>query len=1397
MAEPGRSPFCNRVMDRAAMKQFISSLITHFGAVYTAHILDQLKILGFQQATHAAASSGIDDLLATPSREWLIRDAELQGFSGEDHHHGNVHAVERLRRLIEAWYATSEYVKTEVNLNFGITDPSNPVHVMSFSGARGNISQIHQSLGMRGLMLDPKGQIIGLPIRSNSREGLSLTEYIISCYGARKGIVDIATRTADAGYPTRRLVEVAQHIVVRKTNCGTVRGITVSPIRDQRSRQMIAQSRLVGRVLAGSVYVGTRCIAMRDQDIGAGLADQLIAFQTQPIYVRSPLVCNGMFWICRSRYGWSLTRAGIVGLGEAVGIPAGQSIGEPGTQLTLRTFHTGGTFTGDIAQHIRTPFTGTIQYNTTSAHFTRTRHGHPAWICDDDLSIAICNDYEARHPIIPAQSLILVKNNQHVNSKQVIAEVHGTTLTSRETVHKCIYSNIYGELHVGTRVRRNFEHIYSNIHLLPGTSFVWVLSGITLCPGSARPIFHGARDKIGAQSLLAGKDPALPELHPAGGLGSPDPLYVRLGEHPIDRSWHDCAPNGNFIYLHPPRGYRPATRGAFPPRERVGRSIHGTTLSGPAPVHGAQHKNKFFLQRVAGGSVVPDGSANKIEEPEMTTVAGYDPIEIGTAEQGSPRNWKTGMFITRHDMIGLSSFPLEDIRVAQDFPPSISLMKAVGTGTRVAPSPRAWFVKSVGLQSMAVIRPTFKVLPGTLACVGEHEGICYGKYTSMPPVEILPGASESTDWKYYSCIIPCAEAPPASPSGLAAIGSRSARDKSSSVTTASRQDWDPPGDFVEIEAHTPLVGAKPGSPPVQYYPNYCDPVKDTSAGSESHGVAANSQYIHNAIVPHTSGRYYSDGRPVFGSEGIPRALPGGSPGEKTSSLVLSPGGVLDVALFAAPAKYMVEAERARPGGGSATPHELADLPSGSGTTPRRENGGQGAALNSIITMGALPAAPCQDGSVQITPPGTLGASGNPHGTVHSALISRRLTNRRPNRKALLNDKYLIVDRLKKTSSGAPTWFLWDEDGTDSNLVTRDRTRTSAYLHMQNRTWRSPSPLAKLCSVVSLGRLICGGASARASGLPPQPCQIKAIDIGFATIRLAEPCLANGGATIHSGPGSIVGEGDALMTLIYERSRFEDTIFQGLPKIEQFLESRPDTSVSADSRGSSRDWSSGMTWIFGCLSGYLLSARISLERSQITPVDRIGKGYRSQGVQVADKHVEIIVRQIASKLSNLEDGMANAFPPGELIETSRARRMNRALESKSTYGPVPLGVTGASPNTKSFLSEASSRDTARVSARAAIRGQMDWSKGLKGNVIVGGMVPAGTGNEGMLWQVEPPLDEPGEVINALGTENKSFNIAAVEHPSLSQCDVGETEFRLPGDITIHDTLVSPSGDSAKR
>jgi DNA-directed RNA polymerase subunit beta' len=251
---------------------------------------------------------------------------------------------ERRQELIEIWTQATDEVKDAMEAQF---TPTNPIYMMANSGARGNIMQIRQIAGMRGLVANPKGEIIPRPIKANFREGLSVLEYFISTHGARKGLADTALRTADSGYLTRRLVDVAQEIIVREDDCGTDRGIPVAVLEGGRRNPHLDMS-AHGRVLAEDVKVERKKIASKGDEVDDVLSDRLAEAGAEEIRVRSVLTCEAQHGVCVACYGRSLASGHLVDLGEAVGIIAAQSIGEPGTQLTMRTFHTGGVAGRDI-----------------------------------------------------------------------------------------------------------------------------------------------------------------------------------------------------------------------------------------------------------------------------------------------------------------------------------------------------------------------------------------------------------------------------------------------------------------------------------------------------------------------------------------------------------------------------------------------------------------------------------------------------------------------------------------------------------------------------------------------------------------------------------------------------------------------------------------------------------------------------------------------------------------------------------------------------------------------------------------------------------------------------------------------------------------------------------------
>ncbi|KAK8493463.1 hypothetical protein V6N12_044555 [Hibiscus sabdariffa] len=889
--------FHNKVIDGTAIKRLISRLIDHFGMAYTSHILDQVKTLGFQQATATSISLGIDDLLTIPSKGWLVQDAEQQSLILEKHHHfGNVHAVEKLRQSIEIWYATSEYLRQEMNPNFRMTDPFNPVHIMSFSGARGNASQVHQLVGMRGLMSDPQGQMIDLPIQSNLREGLSLTEYIISCYGARKGVVDTAVRTSDAGYLTRRLVEVVQHIVVRRTDCGTTRGISVSPQKRTLPERIFIQT-LIGRVLADDIYMGTRCIAIRNQDIGLGLVDRFRAFRTQPISIRTPFTCRSTSWICRLCYGRSATHGDLVELGEAVGIIAGQSIGEPGTQLTLRTFHTGGVFTGGT-EHCDFIYSAILHENA------------------DLLAKRRRNRF-----IIPFQ---LIQDQE--KEKELMLHSH---------------SGISMEIPINGIFRR--------------------------------------------KSILAFFD---------------DPRYRRKGS--------------------------------------------GITKYGTIGAHSIVKKEDVIEYR--GVKKVKPKYQMKVDR------FFFIPEEVHILSESS------SIMVRNNSIIGV------DTQI------TLNTRSQAGGLVRVERKKK---------------RIELRIFSGNIYFPGERD-----KISRHSGILIPPGTG-----------------------------------KTNSKESKKLKNW------IYVQRITP-----------------------------------------------TKKKYFVLVRPV-------------------------------------------------------TPYEISDGINLATLFPqdpfREKDNMQLRVVNYILYGNGKPTRRISDTSIQL---------------VRTCLV--------------LN---------------------WDQDNKSSSAE-------------------------EVCA--------------------------SFVEVRTNVIRSAKPYLATPGATVHGHYGEILYQGDTLVTFIYEKSRSGD-ITQGLPKVEQVLEVRSIDSISMNLEKRVEGWNEYITRILGIPWGFVIGAELTIVQSRLSLVNKIQKVYRSQGVQIHNRHIEIIVRQITSKVLVSEDGMSNVFLPGELIGLLRAERTGRALEEAIWYRVVLLGITRASLNTQSFISEASFQETARVLAKAALRGRIDWLKGLKENVVLGGMIPAGTGFKGLV------------------------------------------------------------------
>ncbi len=347
---PEKLRFIDRVVDRRELTHLVSELFRHFGNGLTADVLDHIKELGFTYATRAGTTISISDIVVPPAKKQILEEAEQQVAQVDrQYRRGLITQEERYERIIAIWTEAKERV-TQAMLE--TLDPFNSVYMMATSGARGNIQQISQLAGMRGLMADPSGRIIELPIRANFREGLTVLEYFTSTHGARKGLADTALRTADSGYLTRRLVDVAQDVIIRDTDCGTTEGVEVSEIRDGGQLIENLEDRIIGRLAAETiVQPETEAVVVEpNQMIDEELARAIIAAGRKRVRVRSVLTCQSRYGVCVACYGRNLATGALVEVGEAVGIIAAQSIGEPGTQLTMRTFHMGGVAGNDITQ---------------------------------------------------------------------------------------------------------------------------------------------------------------------------------------------------------------------------------------------------------------------------------------------------------------------------------------------------------------------------------------------------------------------------------------------------------------------------------------------------------------------------------------------------------------------------------------------------------------------------------------------------------------------------------------------------------------------------------------------------------------------------------------------------------------------------------------------------------------------------------------------------------------------------------------------------------------------------------------------------------------------------------------------------------------------------------------
>ncbi|MFC1496234.1 DNA-directed RNA polymerase subunit beta' [Candidatus Margulisiibacteriota bacterium] len=424
----GKIDYINAVLNKKGIEKLILKCNEEFGAAATAAVADEIKRLGFKYATIAGVSIAIEDIKVPTEKHQIVKEAETKIDDLEKQcKQGIISEKEKFIRGLDVWSSVTEDVTSAMLKGF---DPLNSVNMMAFSGARGNVQQVRQLAGIRGLMADPSGNIIDIPIKTNFKEGLNVTEYFISSYGARKGLVDTALRTADSGYLTRRLVDVAQDVMVVEEDCKTKRGVALTPVREGYDEVISIDQRLVNRIPVSNIAdpLSSKVIAKAGAEISEEIAKEIKEAGIEKVIVRSALTCETRRGICGKCYGKDLATQKGVNMGEAVGIIAAQSIGEPGTQLTMRTFHIGGVALHKGARvNIKTRHPGKVKFGEgVEIKKVQDDGGQSAQMItrSGDLILKIKNKQE--NYLLPVGAILKVKEGATVEAGDVLAEYDPT-----------------------------------------------------------------------------------------------------------------------------------------------------------------------------------------------------------------------------------------------------------------------------------------------------------------------------------------------------------------------------------------------------------------------------------------------------------------------------------------------------------------------------------------------------------------------------------------------------------------------------------------------------------------------------------------------------------------------------------------------------------------------------------------------------------------------------------------------------------------------------------------------------------------------------------------------------------------------------------------------------------
>ena len=1225
-----KSPdFINKQMDKGSLKKLLGQMYLEYGGAKAAALANALKNLGYKYATISGTTISIADLSVPESKKELLKSAEKEIEKSTNRYlKGEITEVERYTKVIDTWSETTAKLTEQVVENF---DKLNPVYMMAFSGARGNLSQVSQLVGMRGLMADAQGQIIDLPIKSNFKEGLSVTEYIISSYGARKGLVDTALKTADSGYLTRRLVDVAQDVIIRADDCHTDKYIDLKPIMDGDVVIVPLIDRLLGRTVAqdildaeGNILVANGTTMDRDD------VKKISGLDLQTLRVRSGLTCGLEYGVCQKCYGWAMTTQKLVDIGEAIGIIAAQSIGEPGTQLTMRTFHTGGAVgVKEAKKEILAREAGTV-ISKIKARELRTRHGDIVQVSMYEADIEVKGEKRTTKYHIPAGATLFITDGMEVAKGFKMAEhapsSQGDSSRLTEKATKDITTDISGEIVFEDFKADEKKDRQGNVSRTTNKQgVIWVLGGdvYTLPGGSKVLVKDGQKIKAGeklAETLTISEH---------GG-------EVRVGS---DLEIEEAKFDG----------------------KKIKKIVQGKELT--IVIASLQPENASFEQTKKEQLWTVDKTGEKyiVKAPVDTTVENgmiiAELIDDECAVTSSGEIRYVDVEVDENQIItkpGKVVFIPEEIhQINKD-----STLKMVENGTTVTAGTE--IVKDVYCHIDGVVE--FK----------EYNDVIHEITVRPGEVHTLSSISE----------LKVDEGEVVKKGTVIADGIKA---KETSIVTIMDSSVDElPLDDLDEELDTTLSldDDSIANQPVQILVR---PVQVLEVNQKDVSIKFNTTDELIDIIPVTQ-LQYKDGARVRNVDGATITR---------TSLVLQMQGYLSHL------KGMVELD--------------------------------------------------SQGSLRIV-------------VLENLIVRREMEG--SSKASSLQTELLVKDgeTIEPKTPVAKTQVLAMHDAVASIKSEEEDARRLLLISQSSETTVS----VKGKAVVKKGDFVKSDKVLAESGeISPVSGIVTGISKGEISIRNGRPYLISPGTMLQIDSGALVLRGDLLATLVFEREKTGD-IVQGLPKVEELLEGRKpkDCAILAEYDGTAKieidddglprlflvdeDGSSveikyaidsnvivsngqkitkGQALTSGPMNPHDVMRLCGPEAAQQYLVDEVQRVYRSQGVEIADKHIEIIVRQMTKKVKVIDAGDTNLLP-GELIEMQTFEKENKlaqeAGKALATCEYMLLGITKASLNTESFISAASFQETTRILTEAAVDGKKDLLRGLKENVIIGRLIPAGTG-----------------------------------------------------------------------